>query len=157
MCCQDQVKCATNGLEDEIVYRPIDNTCPFPYSYIGKGTSCEQGDRLIGRNWVGQTELITNNGDLVYDRSINEEYVVDLNQESVKTIQTRYAYDSSGMTRYYVYEDSRGDISTCNEGAQNGKYYSGYCSAFIHRSGLFGKIRGVQHSSVYSYQDLYKN
>ena len=89
-----------------------------------------------------------------FDSSV---HVVDLNQESVKTIQTRYAYDSSGMTRYYVYEDSRGDISTCNEGAQDGKYYSGYCSAFIHRSGLFGKIRGVQHSSVYSYQDLYKN
>ena len=156
-CCQDQVKCATKGIEDEIIYRPIDNTCPFPNSYIGKGTSCEQGDRLIGKNWIGQTELITDVGDQVYDRRYNEEYVIELNQEAVKTIQTRYAYDSNGMTKYYVYEDARGEIDTCNEGIQNGLYYSGYCSTFIHKSGLFGKIRSIQRKDIYSYQDNYKN
>ena len=136
-CCKDDMNCVIGS---DIIYRPIDNTCPFPYSTEGKG-KCQQGDRLIGRNWIGQTHLITDIGDRIYNRKEYEEYAIDLNQDRVRELLEKYAYDSVGNSRYYSYVDGGKQYSSCHDGDN----YSGYCSAFIHGSGYFSKIRSILH------------
>ena len=145
-------RCTTSSTtciqSDKYVYRPIDNNCPFPNSYLnieGASEGCIDGDRQVGTNWLGlDRKVITEEGNRVYNK---EEYVIDLNPKKISEIKANEA----NKDNYYQYDDARDftDSQTSSE-CHDGKFgstipYNGYCSNFVH-SGYFSVVRGNQSS-----------
>ena len=129
---------------DKYVYRPIDNNCPFPNSYLnieGASEGCIDGERDVGTNWLGLDEkVITSKGNSVYNK---EEYVIDLNPKTISKIRG----NESDKDNYYQYKDARDytdsqTSSQCHDGTFGSTIpYNGYCSEFVH-SGYFSVVRG---------------
>ena len=141
-------RCTTSSTtciqSDKYVYRPIDNNCPFPNSYLnieGASEGCIDGDREVGTNWLGlDRKVITEEGNRVYNK---EEYVIDLNPKTISDIKS----SAANKDNYYQYDDARDftDSQTSSE-CHDGKFgstipYNGYCSNFVH-SGYFSVVRG---------------
>ncbi len=128
---------------DKYVYRPIDNNCPFPNSYLnieGASEGCIDGDRQVGTNWLGlDRKVITEEGNRVYNK---EEYVIDLNPSNISQIKAKEA----DKDNYYQYNDARDNPNNKNsDKCHDGKFgstipYNGYCSAFVMRR--FRVVRG---------------
>lgn len=150
-CCQDQEKCVRS---DNITYRPVSLSDPFPRSYISKANP---GDRLVGRNWIGYEDNITTSesGGSVYNEA---EYVITLNPTIIRDIRKE-----SPPSSYYEYKDARNikhdttgteikETGGCNTTDSDGHIYKGYCSEFVQTSNHFEVIRGEKNSAYKYYE-----
>lgn len=114
----------------DYIYRPVNNSNPFPNSY----ESPIPGDRIIGGNWVGKTEYITDDSkDSTSVTGANAgngqvEYEIHLTPSDIQEIRKNTeAYMSEGKNPYLDYIGvEQGKDGYCLE--------EGYCSEFINSS-----------------------
>ena len=120
-------ECNCSGTD--YIYRPINNSNPFPNSY----ESPIPGNREIGGNWVGKTEYITeDNNDSTSvtgaNAGVSVEYEIHLTPSDIQKIrENTESYVSEGKDPYLDYIGvEQGKDGYCLE--------DGYCSEFINSS-----------------------
>ncbi len=113
----------------DYVYRPINNSNPFPNSYDSEEPN-EKGKRLVGRNWAGFTDYIKhddNDETSVTGVYANQhvEYIIDLSASDIERIQEDTKKNQrDGANPYIEYEYKKS--------SDNMKYVKKYESKFIH-------------------------
>ncbi len=113
----------------DYVYRPINNSNPFPNSYDSEEPN-EKGKRLVGRNWAGFTDYIKhddNDETSVTGVYANQhvEYIIDLSASDIQAIQENTKKNQrDGANPYIEYEYTKT--------SDNMKYVKKYESKFIH-------------------------
>ena len=113
----------------DYIYRPINNSNPFPNSY----ESPIPGDRIIGGNWVGRTQYITDDSSdstsvTGANAGVNVEYEINLTPSIIQDIRKNTeSYINSGKNPYL-------DYISVEEGKDGYCLEEGYCSEFINSS-----------------------
>ena len=113
----------------DYIYRPINNSNPFPNSY----ESPIPGDRIIGGNWVGRTQYITDDSSdstsvTGANAGVSVEYEINLTPSIIQDIRKNTeSYINSGKNPYL-------DYISVEEGKDGYCLEEGYCSEFINSS-----------------------
>ncbi len=111
------------------IYRPINNSNPFPNSYDTE-EPYEKGKRTVGANWTGLTDYIKHDDEDVTSvtgvyANQHVEYIIDLSASDIKKIQEDTEKNQRDKSNPYVeYEYKKSN--------DNSKYVKKYESKFIH-------------------------
>ena len=130
------------NLKGDYKYRSINLNNPFPSSQFSAETGYLGGDRAIGKDWMVNVDTIQEDKTRVIQGK-EPEYVVELTPSLINAINADTDFRNSNLEDTSIYSSTDNAINefdknkkkfyVCSKNTSN-RAYTGYCSAFIHKS-----------------------